>query len=158
MVKIDNGHIQAKPMPKKLKSFIASAAMKSETRYINPIEFEIEQIKDKKVQIMIVDTPGFGDTQSIEVDIANSLAIIRAVVKANSVRPVFLFSQKNMGGRSEGMKLLIDFYSCMIKNLDSNIESMNFFFSHFADLDYDMGEHMKKVNKELNASELSKLS
>ena len=35
---------------------------------------------------------------------------------------------------------------------------MNFFFSHFADLDYDMGEHMKKVNKELNASELSKLS
>jgi hypothetical protein len=41
---------------------------------------------------MIVDTPGFGDTQSIEVDIANSLAIIRAVVKANSVRPVFLFS------------------------------------------------------------------
>ena len=79
MVKIENGHIQAKPMPKKLKSFIASAAMKSETRYINPIEFEI---KDKKVQIMIVDTPGFGDTQSIEVDIANSLAIIRAVVKA----------------------------------------------------------------------------
>ena len=92
MVKIENGHIQAKPMPKKLKSFIASAAMKSETRYINPIEFEFKNIEDKKVQIMIVDTPGFGDTQSIEVDIANSLAIIRAVVKANSVRPVFLFS------------------------------------------------------------------
>ena len=56
--------------------------MRSETRFINPIEFEFKNIKDKKVEIMIVDTPGFGDTQSIEVDIANSLAIIRAVVKA----------------------------------------------------------------------------
>ena len=63
-----------------------------------------------------------------------------------------------MGGKSDFMKHLITFYSSMIKNLDSNIESMNFFFSHFADLDYDMGEHMKKVNQELNASELSKLS
>jgi hypothetical protein len=99
-----DGHIQAKPMRKKLKTFIASAAMKSETRYINPLEFKYKNVKDKKVKIMIVDTPGFGDTQSIEVDIANSLAIIRAVVKANSVRPVFLFNQKNMGQRAELMK------------------------------------------------------
>jgi predicted GTPase len=99
-----DGHIQAKPMRKKLKTFIASAAMKSETRYINPLEFKYKNVKDKKVKIMIVDTPGFGDTQSIEVDIANSLAIIRAVVKANSVRPVFLFNQKNMGQKAELMK------------------------------------------------------
>jgi septin family protein len=92
MVRNEKGHIQARPMPKKLKSFIASAAMKSETRYINPIEFEYTTSKGKKVQIIIVDTPGFGDTQSIEVDIANSLAIIRAVIKANSVRPVFIFN------------------------------------------------------------------
>jgi hypothetical protein len=86
------GHIQASPMPRKLKKFIASAAMKSETRYINPLEFDYENARGKNVKIMIVDTPGFGDTQSIEVDIANSLAIIRAVIKANSVRPIFLFN------------------------------------------------------------------
>jgi septin family protein len=97
------GHIQADPMPIKLKTFIASAAMKSETRYINPIEFEVN-IKGKNIKIMMVDTPGFGDTQSIEVDIANSLGIIRAVIKANSVRPVFLFNQKNMGQKYELMK------------------------------------------------------
>ena len=92
MVKGKNGHIQAKPMDEKLKTFISSAAMKSETRYINPLEFEYTNSKGKKVMIMIVDTPGFGDTQSIEVDIANSLAIIRAVGKTNSVYPVFIFN------------------------------------------------------------------
>jgi hypothetical protein len=35
---------------------------------------------------------------------------------------------------------------------------MNFFFSHFADLNQDMGEHMVEVNSKLNALELSKLS
>jgi hypothetical protein len=63
-----------------------------------------------------------------------------------------------MGGKSDLMKHLITFYSSMIKNLDSNIESMNFFFSHFGDLDYDMGEHMKRVNKHLNHYDLSNLS
>jgi len=78
--------------------------MKSETRHINTIEFEYQDLKGKKRKIMIVDTPGFGDTQSIEVDISNSLGIIKAVIKANSVRPVFLFNQKNMGQKSELMK------------------------------------------------------
>jgi predicted GTPase len=40
MVKNEKGHIQARPMPQPLKKFIASAAMKSETRYINALEFE----------------------------------------------------------------------------------------------------------------------
>ena len=35
---------------------------------------------------------------------------------------------------------------------------MNFFFSHFADLYYDLGEHMMRVNKELNSWDLSNLS
>jgi hypothetical protein len=33
-------HIQANPMPKKLKSFLASPAIKSVTRSINPIDFK----------------------------------------------------------------------------------------------------------------------
>jgi predicted GTPase len=85
-------HIQAKPMPKELKSFIASSAMRSETRYINPIDFEYTTKKGKTFKLMIVDTPGFGDTQSVEVDISNSIGIIKAVREANSVYPVFIFS------------------------------------------------------------------
>ena len=35
---------------------------------------------------------------------------------------------------------------------------MNFFFSHFFDLYFDLGEHIKKVNRELNSWDLSNLS
>ena len=57
-----NDHIQAYPMNAKLKSFVASSAMKSETRYINCIDFEYTNTQRKKMTIFIVDTPGFGDT------------------------------------------------------------------------------------------------
>jgi predicted GTPase len=87
----ENEHIEAKPMPPELKTFIASANMKSETRYINAIPFKYEYEGETK-ELMIVDTPGFGDTQSIEVDISNSLGIFKAVSKANSVYPVFMFN------------------------------------------------------------------
>jgi hypothetical protein len=35
-------HIQADPMPEEIKSFIASSAMRSITRYINPLSFKFE--------------------------------------------------------------------------------------------------------------------
>ncbi len=99
-----------------------------------------------------MDTPGFGDTQSIEVDISNSIGIIKAVREANSVYPVFIISKMNIGGRSDFMKPLIEFYSCMIKNLESNIKSVNFFFTHF-DVRWDVKSYMQNVNKNLNALE-----
>lgn len=61
MVKIGD-HIQGKRMPKKLKTFVSSAAMKSETRYINTIEISFTRSDGKVVNIILVDTPGFGDT------------------------------------------------------------------------------------------------
>lgn len=36
------------------------------------------------------------------------------------------------------MKETIEFYSCMVKNLESNMISMNFFFSHFSNFDKNM--------------------
>jgi hypothetical protein len=67
------------------------------------------------------------------VDISNTLGIIKSVSKANKVYPVFIFNEKNFGGRAEIFKSQIEFYSCMIKNMSENKKSLNFFFSHFAD-------------------------
>jgi len=47
MIKLNDGHIQAYPMDEELKSFIASSAMKSETRYINPLEFKYTNTEGK---------------------------------------------------------------------------------------------------------------
>ena len=57
-----NGHIQAYPMPAPLKDFISSSAMRSITRYINPLRFTYENPSKEKDEIIVVDTPGFGDT------------------------------------------------------------------------------------------------
>lgn len=56
------------------------------------------------------------------------------------------------------MKGLIDFYSCMIKNLKTNLISMNFFFTHFANLDEDLGKILRDINKDLTPQELSKVN
>lgn len=38
-MRLSNGHIQAYPMPLPLKDFVSSSAMRSITRYINPLPF-----------------------------------------------------------------------------------------------------------------------
>jgi len=62
MKKFPSGHIEAHPMPNYLKTFISSSAMCSTTRYINPLSFMGENENGNKKEIIIVDTPGFGDS------------------------------------------------------------------------------------------------
>jgi hypothetical protein len=77
---------------------------KSVTRFVTPIEIEYLNDRDRKENIILVDTPGSGDTQNAEVDISNSIGIIKAVKKASEVHPVIIFSYRNMGGRYEILK------------------------------------------------------
>ena len=60
--------------------------------------------------MILVDTPGAGDTESSEVDISNSLGILRGVKETKSVRVLILFSYKKFGARMEDFKNLIAFY------------------------------------------------
>ena len=131
--------------------------MCSITRYINPLHVTFINQDEEEDSFEIVDTPGFGDTQSVEVDISNTIGIIRSVTKANKVYPVFLFSEKNFGGRAEIMKSLINFYSCLIKDMSENVISCNFFFSHFSDKNKDMEEFIKSIITHLNPQEHSNL-
>ncbi len=41
----------------------------------------------------------------------------------------------------------------MIKNLKANLPAMNFLFTHFDNLDIDMGSLIKGVNRSLNHEE-----
>ena len=53
---------------------------KSETRYVTPIRINLEGLGYHKIEeILLVDTPGSGDTVSKEVDIANGFGIIKAI-------------------------------------------------------------------------------
>ena len=62
MLKKKDGHIQASPMPKELEKFIASSAKRSITRYINPFKMSYRNNSGETEWIVLVDTPGFGDS------------------------------------------------------------------------------------------------
>jgi hypothetical protein len=53
------------------------------------------------------------------------------VSKTEGVFPVFLFNNRNFGGKGEILKSQIEFYSVMIKNFKSNLNKMEFFFTNF---------------------------
>ena len=104
---------------KKLCSVICSSKAESETRYLNPIPVNFKEIGgfDDKTFI-ICDSPGFGDTKGIEIDIANGIGIIEGVKESKSVKPVFLFSYLNLQDRGEGICNLAHFLVNMVNNIE----------------------------------------
>jgi hypothetical protein len=48
--------------------------------------------KSNKKNLVICDSPGFGDNAGVEVDIANGVGMINALYGANSVRVVVLLA------------------------------------------------------------------
>jgi len=62
MVKIGE-HIQAaEPIHQNLREFVSSARMASVTRYLHAIEVSFMNDEGNEEKIMLIDTPGFGDT------------------------------------------------------------------------------------------------
>jgi hypothetical protein len=83
------------------------------------------------------------------------LGIIRSVGKSRSVYPVFLFNKDNAGGRAEILKDLIEFYSCMIKNMVEKTKNVNFFFSNYPK-DFNMHKLMEDIIEGLQSHEMMK--
>ena len=82
-------------MTEELKTFVASSAKRSITRYINPLKLSVRNNYGETENIVIVDTPGFGDSQGLEVDISNSIGIVKSVGLTNKVYPVIIFNEQN---------------------------------------------------------------
>ena len=64
------------------KTFYTSPEAKSCTRYINAAQlpkFMQEKLIRKNEEIWICDTPGFGDTAGVEIEIANQVGMINAL-------------------------------------------------------------------------------
>ena len=72
---------------------------RSETDVIHAVDIPAHQVT-------LCDTPGFDDTSGVEQDIANGLAIVRAVQRCRSVRPLVVIHAERVGGRWEGVSQL----------------------------------------------------
>lgn len=68
---------------------------------------------------------------SHEVDLSNSLGIIKAIHGTKSIIPVIIFSEKNFGTRGQALKKNINYYARMIKNAAEDIVYFNYVISHF---------------------------
>lgn len=85
-------------------------------------------------EVVLCDTPSFGDHESIEEVIANSLGLVRAIQKAKTVRPVLVLSRDEIGFRDQ-FNAYPQILSILVRMLgtDSNVnlEPFSFVFTKY---------------------------
>jgi hypothetical protein len=87
----------------KVKKMESNPQCRSVSRYVIAVRPK-ESMTNKEIYLM--DTPGFVDTGGVEVQIANGLAISKALKSCRSVVPVIVISQESWGPRGEGFRNL----------------------------------------------------
>lgn len=99
------GHYEVHAETEVLKSFTTSSGTQSETSCINAVEIACPASTDNR--IIVCDTPGYHDTRSIEVDIANGIGVASALRNCRKVKVIVLISKLSFGDRGEGLLLLV---------------------------------------------------
>lgn len=115
-----------------LAEFVTSPFSRSETRSINPIFIDAHKCGAQKVsEVILCDSPGFCDTDGVELDIANGIGIVRAVKGCQSVKPIVLVSQQSIGDRSEGLTKLAGILIMFIPDIKHVLKSFNYVFTKY---------------------------
>lgn len=117
-----------------LQTAVTSPTSESQTRYINPVTVSF---KDGQENVILCDTPGFGDSSGPKVDIANGIGIIKAFQGSKSVKPIVLISLKGLSKRLEGLRELLQTLFGIIPNLRSQLNTFSDSFTKSAANDRD---------------------
>jgi SecA DEAD-like domain len=116
--------------------------------HYKPVQFPVENLKEFEVdpggrsitkticatrtqlsdgtEVVLVDTPGFSDTEGAEYDIANGLGLIRALQRAKSVRPVLVFNSQLFGDRFRSLTETVDTVNRMMGGAEANVDFTKF--------------------------------
>ncbi|CAF4867046.1 unnamed protein product, partial [Rotaria sp. Silwood1] len=143
-----------------LKKVTTSPSARSETRYITTVTVNFKDVDGyTDGDIILCDTPGFEDTNGPEIDIANGIAVVRAVKGCKSVKPVVLISYKSIGDRCRGVKELAHVLVGLIPGIKDNIKAFSYIFTKFPE-DEKKTIHalLKDINNQLNEEEKSNVS
>ena len=80
---------------------------------------------------MLCDTPGINESRSAVIDVSNCLGILRAIHKAEVVKPVLLIYFSSLVlDKGKPLKELLKYYGNMISNVERNIKKFNYMFTH----------------------------
>ena len=97
--------------------------MDSETKHLQGYE-------DDTTQLLVFDTPGFGDTEGTTTDIANSIAISSMIRECQSVRFVILVEAESLRtGRGVLLRGLFDLLARFLKDAENYSDSLLFLFT-----------------------------
>ena len=141
----------------RLEKVRTSSSSKSETRYITSVPVDLTELGSiNRGQVILCDTPGFGDTAGPEVDIANALSIVEAIRKSKSVKPVILVSYKSIGDRYQGLKSLAHILAGMIPSIEDHIQCVSYLFTKYPkNQQNSIYASLMSVNKDLTEEEMS---
>jgi energy-coupling factor transporter ATP-binding protein EcfA2 len=106
----------------------SNPSSKSVTRYIVAVRPRSD-ITSKEVYL--TDTPGFGDSAGIEVQLANIAGVKRALRRCKTVIPVIVISKESWGPRGTGIKNLARTLSSLFTNYEQCKESIAIVMNRF---------------------------
>jgi hypothetical protein len=84
----------------------------------------------KKRNLVICDSPGFGDSAGVEVDMANGVGMINALYGASSVRVVVVLAYEALiSDRMKGVTEIGEIISNLFHDFSNVLDSITFLFN-----------------------------
>ncbi|ETO16232.1 hypothetical protein RFI_21122, partial [Reticulomyxa filosa] len=116
---------------KALANVRTSSKSISETRYITAVSINLKEMNllVDIDSVVLCDTPGFGDTNGPEVDVANGIGIVRALQNCKSVKPVVLICYTALGYRMSCVKDLARTLVSLIPSIENHISAFSYVFT-----------------------------
>lgn len=113
-----------------LESVTTSPFTRSETRSINAVKVDLDKMGlASSGEVVLCDTPGFGDTNGPEVDIANGSGVVDAVCLCHSVKILILISMHSIGDRLEGIGKLSRILVTFIGSIQDHLPTFSYAFT-----------------------------
>ena len=115
-----------------LRNVTNSPFTQSETRYITPVTVNFKDVGAYSPgSVILCDSPGFEDTNRLEVDIANGIGIVKAIRGCKSVKPVVLVSYKSLGVNCQGLKKFTHLLAGFIPGIQDQVRAFSYLFTKY---------------------------
>ena len=100
----------------------------SVTTHLTPVSFMAKEVLSDydndsfnlKNKVIFCDTPGFGYSHGIEIDMANSFGLVNAMQCAQRVRIIVVISREDIAHKMEGLKIVSDNLYQYLSNYESS--------------------------------------
>lgn len=95
-----------------------SSSTISETQFVTTVQVDLSLLDDfSSGKVLLLDTPGLLDNRSPEIELSNQKGMIETMKRCESLRPIFLFRDKDKGSRSDKLFDMLKWIADTFKSL-----------------------------------------